>query len=140
MAALARAAPSAPGYLGSKRAAGQAISYAAARLGVSCAGRAGGARYSSPASAGEPPRARAFAPAFLAVTGESDTAFAAEFAGAMRLRFGWAVLMTRWPGLFVLLAVAFLVGGARKLVLARRRLAAMEDPDFRRDEPPTSSH
>ena len=81
-----------------------------------------------------------FAPAFQAVAGESDTAFAAEFAGAMRLRFGWAVLMTRWPGLFVLLAVAFLVGGARKLVLARRRLAAMEDPDFRRDEPPTSSH
>ncbi len=47
----------------------------------------------------------------------------------MRLRFGWLVALTRWPTLFVLMALVLLVGAGRKLILARRRLAAMDDPD-----------
>jgi hypothetical protein len=75
-----------------------------------------------------------FPAAFAAVTGRTDTAFYADFAGAMRLRYGWVVLLTRWPGLFVLLGLILLVGGARKLLVNRRRLAAMEaleDAEFR---------
>ena len=36
-------------------------------------------------------------------------------------------MLTSWPGLFVLLTVVFAVGGARKLILTRRRLADMPD-------------
>lgn len=70
-----------------------------------------------------------FPAAFAAVTGTSDTVFYADFAAAMRLRYGWAVVLTRWPGLFVLLALVLLVGGALKFVRARRRLAEMADEE-----------
>jgi len=66
-----------------------------------------------------------FPAAFVTVTGQTDDSFYAEFAAAMRLRYGWLVLLTRWPGLFVLLALVLLVGGGRKLMLSRRRLAQM---------------
>ena len=70
-----------------------------------------------------------FATAFQEVTGSSLTGFADDFDGAMRLRFGWLVLLTSWPGLFVLLAVILILGAGRKLILARRRLARMEAED-----------
>lgn len=68
---------------------------------------------------------------FQEATGESVEEFSAAFAARMRLRFGWLVMATRWPGLFVLLALVLLVGGLRKFVLARRRLAEMDDDDAR---------
>ncbi len=70
-----------------------------------------------------------FAEAFVQVTGETDVSFYRGFSTAMQLRFGWLVLLTRWPGLFVLLAVVLLVGGSRKLLLSRRRLAEMADDE-----------
>ncbi len=70
-----------------------------------------------------------FSVAFSEVTGTTDVEFYADFAAAMRLRYGWLVMLTRWPGLFVLLAVVLLVGGGRKLLLSRRRLAEMEDEE-----------
>ncbi len=76
-----------------------------------------------------------FPTAFAEVTGRPDLAFYREFAAAMRLRYGWAVLMTRWPGLFVLLALLLLIGGGRKLIISRRRLSRMDDeePEVRFD-------
>jgi hypothetical protein len=68
---------------------------------------------------------------FRNATGESVEEFSTAFAARMRLRFGWLVMLTRWPGLFVLLALVLLVGGGRKFVLARRRLAAMEEGEAR---------
>ena len=76
-----------------------------------------------------------FNTAFAEATGVPIESFYADFSAAMRLRFGWLVLVTRWPGLFVLLALVLLVGGGRKLVLTRRRLAAM--PDDGSDDLPT---
>jgi hypothetical protein len=70
-----------------------------------------------------------FSNAFLAVTGETDLAFAADFAQAMSLRYGWLVLMTRWPGLFVLAGLLLLFGGGRKMLLSRRRLARMGEEE-----------
>jgi hypothetical protein len=70
-----------------------------------------------------------FPAAFAAVTGQADTDFYADFAAAMRLRYGWLVLVTRWPGLFVLLALVLLIGGGRKMLLSRRRLAQMADEE-----------
>lgn len=70
-----------------------------------------------------------FSAAFKRVTGVTDAVFYRDFAHAMRWRFGWLVLMTRWPGLFVLLSLVLLVGGCRKVWLARRRLAAMDDDE-----------
>lgn len=78
-----------------------------------------------------------FPAAFVAVTGQTDDAFYAEFAAAMRVRYGWLLLVTRWPGLFVLSALVLLVGGGRKLILSRRRLAQMADDDV--DPAPESS-
>ncbi len=75
-----------------------------------------------------------FPAAFAEVTGESDATFYADFASAMRLRYGWLVLLTRWPGLFVLLALVLLIGGGRKMLLMRRRLAEMEEEE---PAPPT---
>lgn len=75
-----------------------------------------------------------FETGFLEATGESVAAFSEAFAARMRLRFGWLVMLTRWPTLFVLLAVLLLVGAVRKTVQTRRRLASMED-----DEPPLAS-
>ncbi|MBE0565299.1 MAG: hypothetical protein IH621_05015, partial [Krumholzibacteria bacterium] len=64
---------------------------------------------------------------FLAATGEDPVAFAREFDAHMRLRFGWLVALTRWPTLFVLMGLVLAVGAVRKIALARRRLAAMDD-------------
>lgn len=74
--------------------------------------------------------AGSFHEGFLRATGETPAAFTAEFAETMRQRFGWLTVMTRWPGLFVLLGVVLAVGAVRKIVLMRRRLARMPDEDF----------
>jgi hypothetical protein len=50
----------------------------------------------------------------------------------MSLRFGWLVLVTRWPTLFVLLALVLAVAAIGRVARSRRRLAAMPDED---DEP-----
>jgi hypothetical protein len=70
-----------------------------------------------------------FTTGFAAATGEELDAFVAAFAGRMRLRFGWLVLLTRWPTLFVLLALVLVLGAARKVIVGRRRLAAMADEE-----------
>lgn len=69
-----------------------------------------------------------FEAGFLAATGETPEDFGREFDAHMRLRFGWLVMLTRWPALFVLMALVLAVGGARKVLLTRRRLAAMDEP------------
>ncbi len=71
-----------------------------------------------------------FEAAFPAVTGESVDGFSADFAAAMQLRYGWLVMLTRWPTLFVLLGVVLILGAVRKLVVGRRRLAAMDEEPF----------
>lgn len=68
-----------------------------------------------------------FTAAFVAVTGESDEVFADRFADAMRVRFGWLIMLTRWPSLFVLMALLFAAGATARLIRKRRRLAAMPD-------------
>ena len=71
-----------------------------------------------------------FEAAFFEVTGQSLEAFSLDFDRAMNLRYGWLVMMTRWPGLFVLMGLIFAVGAIRKIIQTRRRLAEMEDyPD-----------
>ncbi len=67
---------------------------------------------------------------FRAATGEEADAFARRFLGAMRLRYGWVLMLFRWPTLFVIVAVVFLVGAVIKVVRNRRALAreaALED-------------
>ena len=68
-----------------------------------------------------------FPEAFLTVTGDSLDDFHRKFAQAMKLKYGWMLFLTRWPGLFVLAGIIFLVGATRKIIITRRRLAAMED-------------
>jgi len=70
-----------------------------------------------------------FAAAFAQVTGESLPQFAAAFHRHHRLRFGWLLLLTRWPGLFVLMAVVLLVGLAGRRWRDRRRLRQMEQEE-----------
>ena len=71
-----------------------------------------------------------FSEAFTIVTGEELEDFQREFSAAMKLKFGWILFLTRWPGLFVLTAFIFALGATRKIIITRRRLAAMEDiPD-----------
>ena len=70
-----------------------------------------------------------FDTAFFEVTGRTTDAFASDFDQAMNLRYGWLVMMIRWPGLFVLMALVFAVGAVGKIVRTRRRLAEMEDLD-----------
>ncbi len=48
----------------------------------------------------------------------------------MQLRYGWLVMLTRWPTLFVLLGAVLILGAVRKLVVGRRRLAAMDEEPF----------
>jgi len=81
-----------------------------------------------------------FPAAFAEVTGRTDLDFYADFAAAMRLRFGWLVLLTRWPGLFVLLGLVLLVGGGRKILRTRRRLAEMVDDEDPPGAPPDRGH
>lgn len=68
-----------------------------------------------------------FPTAFTRVTGESYDVFAAEFGDSVRLRFGWLFVITRWPTLFVLAAVAFLAGALLKRRRDLRRMEAMAD-------------
>ena len=59
---------------------------------------------------------------------------AALAAGAPRViavvACGWLVLLTRWPALFVLLALLLAVGAIARVIRTRRRLAAMPDDDL----------
>lgn len=68
-----------------------------------------------------------FAAAFAAVTGDDLGRFEVRFAGAMKLKYGWLVMIFRWPTLFVLLALVLAIGAVAKIVRTRRRLAAMEE-------------
>ncbi len=77
-------------------------------------------------------RTRDFREAYEDVTGAPLEVFENDFASAMRLRFGWLVLVTRWPTLFVLLALMLAVAAVTRVASRRRRLAAMPDED---DEP-----
>jgi hypothetical protein len=70
-----------------------------------------------------------FREAFASVTGAPLEVFENRFASAMNLRFGWLVVITRWPALFVLLALVLVVGAVARLIRNRRRLAAMDDDD-----------
>lgn len=70
-----------------------------------------------------------FAAGFLAATGETPDAFAQRFAGAMRTRYGWVLLLFRWPTLFVLMALLFMVGAIRKIILYRLSLRRDDDDD-----------
>jgi hypothetical protein len=70
-----------------------------------------------------------FPAAFATVTGDALDTFEARFNGAMQLRYGWVVLIFRWPTLFVLMALVFVVGAIRRIVRSRRRLAAMADEE-----------
>lgn len=80
-----------------------------------------------------------FREAFASVTGAPLEVFENRFAAAMNLRFGWLVVITRWPALFVLLALVLFVGAVARLVRNRRRLAAMADeegePDAQAGQP-----
>lgn len=67
--------------------------------------------------------------AFAEATGAPLEVFEDRFARSMQLRFGWLVLWTRWPALFVLLALVLAVGAGVRLARNRRRLAAMVDED-----------
>jgi hypothetical protein len=71
-----------------------------------------------------------FREAFESVTGAPLEVFENRFASAMNLRYGWLVVITRWPALFVLLALVLFVGAMARLARNRRRLAAMDDDDF----------
>lgn len=66
---------------------------------------------------------------FEEATGENPDQFAARFAGSMRLRYGWVLLLFRWPTLFVIMALVFAVGAIRKIVLYRLSLREPEDED-----------
>lgn len=67
--------------------------------------------------------------AFSEATGAPLEVFEDRFRRAMELRFGWLVLLTRWPALFVLLAVVLAASAITRLARNRRRLAAMADDD-----------
>ena len=51
-----------------------------------------------------------FATGFTAATGETPDEFARRFAAAMQVRFGWFLILFRWPTLFVLMAILFSIG------------------------------
>ena len=66
---------------------------------------------------------------FLTATGEEPSMFAHRFAARMRLRYGWVLLLFRWPTFFVILAVLFSVGAIRKIIITRRSLHDPDEPD-----------
>lgn len=69
-------------------------------------------------------RARgSFGAAFGVVTGDSLDGFAVRFGKEIRLDYGWLFIVTRWPTLFVIMALVFLAGAALK---RRRNLAEIE--------------
>lgn len=67
--------------------------------------------------------------AFAEATGAPLEVFEDRFRRSMELRFGWLVLLTRWPVLFVVLALVLAAGAVARLARNRRRLAAMADDD-----------
>jgi hypothetical protein len=70
-----------------------------------------------------------FPAAFTDVTGEALETFENRFASAMRVRYGWVVLVFRWPTLFVIMALVFAIGAAGRIVRSRRRLREMESEE-----------
>lgn len=76
-----------------------------------------------------------FRGAFAAATGQDYDAFTEDFARSMRIRFGWLVTVTRWPTLFVLMALGFALGAVLRIRRTRRRLAELED-EADEDTPP----
>ncbi len=68
-----------------------------------------------------------FRSGFYETTGETVDDFSARFDRDMNLKYGWLVMVTRWPTLFVLIAIIFAVGASAKILRSRRRLAEMED-------------
>ncbi len=70
-----------------------------------------------------------FRVAFAEVTGTEYEEFTTRFARSMRIRFGWLVTLTRWPTLFVLMAVGFAFGAIMRIRRTRRRLAEQDDPE-----------
>ncbi len=77
-----------------------------------------------------------FSLAFAQVTGQELGEFQHDFSAAMNLKYGWMLFLTKWPGLFVLAALIFAVGATRKIIINRRRLAAMDDFQDAADWPP----
>lgn len=72
-------------------------------------------------------RTGSFDSAFYETTGETPGEFAARFDRDMNLRYGWLVMITRWPTLFVLMALVLAFGAMAKIHRSRRRLAEMDD-------------
>lgn len=70
-----------------------------------------------------------FIEAFRTTTGVAIWEFQGRFGNELRQRYGWLVNLTRWPDLFALLAVAFVVGAVAKRRRDRRRFDALDEPD-----------
>ena len=70
-----------------------------------------------------------FEAGFAAATGTTYDDFTTRFAQSMRIRFGWLVTLTRWPTLFVLMALLFAFGAVMRIRRTRRQLAELEDPE-----------
>ncbi|MBC8423623.1 hypothetical protein H8E07_05830 [bacterium] len=70
-----------------------------------------------------------FEAGFAAATDTSYDDFTARFAQSMRIRFGWLVTLTRWPTLFVLMALLFAFGAIMRIRCTRRQLAELVDPE-----------
>ncbi len=73
-----------------------------------------------------------FETAFVEVTGDPLRSFVSHFAADMQLKYGWLLMLARWPTLFVLMAIVFLIGGTAKIVRSRRRLAEMDEEESTR--------
>ncbi len=68
-----------------------------------------------------------FSMGFEAATGTELGAFMNDFSSTMRLRFGWLIMLTRWPTLFVIMGLVLAIGATRKIIETRRRLTEMDD-------------
>jgi hypothetical protein len=77
---------------------------------------------------------------FTEATGESPDEFSRRFAGAMQLRYGWVLILFRWPTLFVLMSLLFMVGALRKIYLYRRSLRHDDDHDDDHDDHEGGGH
>ena len=70
-------------------------------------------------------------------TGWTPEQLAAAFRRTTRWRYGWLVMLTRWPGLFVLMAVVLVVGWIGRRWRDRRRLQEMEREEAAAARPPS---
>lgn len=68
-----------------------------------------------------------FRKAFYNLTGDTLDEFAHRFRNKMQIKYGWLVMITSWPTMFVLMAIVFAAGAVRKIIQRRQMLAAMED-------------